>query len=81
MVSRAGKAKTEKKVQFVADASALDRVKDHLRLTAQAIALVAQSQKHLDSGQIPEAHRALAAAERLLKKRNALGLRSAKQRA
>ena len=84
MVSKARKAKTRKtrtKIQLGAKPSALDRVKEHLRLTAQAISLVEQSQKHLDRGQIPEAHRALAAAERLLKKRNALGLRSAKQQA
>jgi hypothetical protein len=79
MGSKARKAKTKTKTKLGAEASALDRVKEHLRLTAQAIALVEQSQKHLDRGQITEAHRALAAAERLLKKRNALGLRPAKQ--
>ena len=83
MVSKARKAKTKtkSKVQLGAEATALDRVKEHLRLTAQAIALVEQSQKHLDRRQIAEAHRALAAAERLLKKRNAIGLRRAKQSA
>ena len=74
MVSKARKAKT----QLGPEASALDRVKEHLRLTAQAIALVEQSQKYLDMGQITEAHRALAAAERLLKSRNALALRPLK---
>jgi hypothetical protein len=56
-------------------ASIMSRVKEHLRLTAQAMALVEESQKHRDAGRIQDARRALAAAERLLKKRNALGLR------
>jgi hypothetical protein len=56
-------------------ASIMSRVVEHLRLTAQAMLLVEESQKHRDSGRIQDARRALAAAERLLKKRNALRLR------
>lgn len=56
-------------------ASTLSRVKEHLRLTAQAIALVQESQRHRNAGRMQDARRALASAERLLKRRNALGLR------
>jgi hypothetical protein len=68
---RARKAEPKRR----AEASLMSRVKQHLRLTAQAIALVEESQRHRDAGRIQDARRALASAERLLKRRNALGLR------
>ena len=55
--------------------SIMGRVVEHLRLTAQAMALVEESQRHRDAARVQDARRALAAAERLLKKRNALGVR------
>jgi hypothetical protein len=57
------------------EASLMSRVTEHLRLTAQAMAQVGESQKHLNAGRIQDARRALAGADRLLKKRKALGLR------